>query len=105
MEMHADEEIKDIIFKRHILESVIIQEKREFNNILILKSEYNPCSIPRLTTKMGEKEIKKWEKNRSKTTKLEKDKEAEVKRKIYEIRKEKMKERRQGEKDTLPTKI
>ena len=54
---------------------------------------------------MGEKEIKEWEKNRSKTTKLEKDKEAEVKRKIYEIRKEKMKERRQGEKHTLPTKI
>ena len=59
MEMHADEEIKDIVFhakvvkytrsafERQILESVIIQEKRESNNILNSKSEYNRCSLPR----------------------------------------------------------
>ena len=43
-------------------------------------------------------------KNRVKSTRDEKEKEAEVKRKIFEIRKEKMKNRRNGEKDTLPNK-
>ena len=58
----------------------------------------------RLTTKMGEKEIKEWEKNREKSSREEKEQEAEVKRKIYEIRKNKTKERRKGENDTLPAK-
>ena len=116
VEVHGDEEIKDIVFhakvikftrsafERQILESVIIQDKRENNHILNSKSEYNRCSLPRLTTKMGEKEIKEWEKNRVKSTRDENEKEAEVKRKIFEIRKEKMKNRRNGEKDTCQTK-
>ena len=67
-------------FERQISESVLIQEKRETSHILNSKSEYNRCSIPRLTTKMGEKEIKEWEKNREKSSREEKEQEAEVKR-------------------------
>ena len=76
VEVHGDEEIKDIIFQarvlryaktafeRQILESVLIQEHRENNIILNSKSEYNRCSLPRLTKKMGEKEIREWEKTK-----------------------------------------
>ena len=60
--------------------------------------------MPRLTTKMVEKEIREWEKKRSTSRKEGKEKEAEVKRKIHEIRKDKMKNRKHEEKDTLPQK-
>ena len=53
---------------------------------------------------MGEKEIKEWEKTMQKSKKEEGEQEAEIKRKIYEIRKEKIKSRRSGENDTLPPK-
>ena len=78
-------------FERQILDSVLIQEHRENNIILNSKSEFNRFSFPRLTTKMGEKEIREKEKKRSTSTKEEMEKEAEVKRKIFEIRKDKMK--------------
>ena len=116
VEVHPGENISDVkfharvlkyaksAFERQITESVLIQEYRESNHILNSKSEYNRCSIPRLTTKMGEKEIKEWEKTRQKSKKEESEQEAEIKRKIYEIRKEKMKSRRCGENDNLPQK-
>ena len=40
-------------FERQILESVCIQENRH-HNLLNSKSEYNRCSIPRITLKMGD---------------------------------------------------
>ena len=43
-------------FERQILESVLIQENRH-HNILISKSEFNRCSITRLSLKMGDSEI------------------------------------------------
>ena len=44
-------------FERQIYESVLIQENRA-HNLLNSKSEFNRCSIPRLTLKMGDKELK-----------------------------------------------
>ena len=46
-------------FKRQILESVMIQRAR-VHHIMNNKSEYNRCAIPRLTVKLGEKELTKW---------------------------------------------
>ena len=64
------------------MESVIIQEERH-HHILNSKSEYNRCSLPRLTAKLGEKEWKRMEKD--KETELEKEKRLE--RRILEMRK------------------
>ena len=49
-------------FKRQILESVLIQGNRH-HNIMNSRSEYNRCALPRLATKMGEKEMKERKEN------------------------------------------
>ena len=46
-------------FERQILESVLIQKARE-QNIMNNKSEYNRCALPRLTAKLGERDMEKW---------------------------------------------
>ena len=48
-------------FERQILESVCIQQSTH-HNLLNSRSEYNRCSLPRLSTKLGDKEFKKYEK-------------------------------------------
>jgi hypothetical protein len=48
-------------FERQILESVIIQKNRN-HRLMNNKAEYNRCALPRLTTKLGEKELLKWRK-------------------------------------------
>ena len=60
-------------FERQILESVEIQKAR---NQLIMndKSEYNRCALPRLTKKLGEKELRKWREE----DKMEMEKEASI---------------------------
>ena len=45
--------------KRQVYESVMIQTKRN-HNLMNNKSEYNRCALPRLTTKLGEKDLEKW---------------------------------------------
>ena len=45
-------------FERQIHESVIIQQEREQHNILNSRSEYNRCSLPRISTHLGESEYK-----------------------------------------------
>ena len=71
LEMHEDEKrsnvefgLKVLIytrssFDRQILESVLIQGSRG-HHILNSRAEYNRCAVPRLVTKLGEKEMKKW---------------------------------------------
>ena len=44
-------------FERQVMESVIIQDERN-HNILNSKSEYNRCSLPRLTANLGDREWK-----------------------------------------------
>ena len=48
-------------FERQILESVLIQQNTS-HHILNSRSEYNRCSLPRLSTRLGDKEYKKYEK-------------------------------------------
>ena len=55
------------------MESVLIQQEMTKHNILNSKYEYNRCALPRLTTKIGDKESKEWSKE-----KLEEQAEAEV---------------------------
>ena len=50
-------------FERQILESVTIQQHRN-HHILNSRTEYNRCSIPRLSTRLGDKEFKKYEKGK-----------------------------------------
>ena len=71
LEMHENEERSKVefgmkvlrytrsSFERQILESVLIQGSRD-HQILNRRAEYNRCVIPRLVTKLGEKEMKKW---------------------------------------------
>ena len=47
-------------FERQILESVLIQQNTN-HHILNSRSEYNRCSLPRLSTRLGDKEYKKYE--------------------------------------------
>ena len=72
---HQDKEIGEVNFgirvvkftqsalERQILESVKIQEERKKHLIMNSKAEYSRCTIPRLTTKMGDKE---YDENRQK---------------------------------------
>ena len=46
-------------FERQILESVLIQKARE-QKIMNNKSEYNRCALPRLTAKLGERDMERW---------------------------------------------
>ena len=49
-------------FERQIMESVEIQKARKTSRIMNSKSEYNRCALPRLTAKLGEKDLEKWRK-------------------------------------------
>jgi hypothetical protein len=69
-------------FERQISESVMIQKSR-WHNIMNIKSKYNRCAIPRLTTKLGEKDLERWrDKDR-----IEMEKEAGIEEKIRERKK------------------
>ena len=80
-------------FDRQILESVLLQENLH-HHLLNSKSEYNRCAIPRLSSKLGEQEYKKY-------TEEEKEEEARnkaVEQRIRGLRKE-MNRRRRDEND------
>jgi hypothetical protein len=77
-------------FERQILESVVIQQERH-HNLLNSKAEYNRSAVPRLTSKMGENQFKKWGEEEEK----EKEKNEELENRIRVMRKERNKERRQ----------
>ena len=49
-------------FERQIMESVLIQHESKGHHIMNSKSEYNRCSLPRLTAKMGKREINRFKK-------------------------------------------
>ena len=75
-------------FERHILETVMIQKSRQ-HNIMNNKAEYIRCALPRLTAKLGERELEKWRE----VDKEEMLKEATIEEKIRIRKKEKAKER------------
>ena len=76
-------------FERQVAESVLIQQESNNHNILNSKSEYNRCALPRLTTKLGEKEFEKWKKEELEDKKKEED----LEKKIRTLRKERNKKR------------
>ena len=78
-------------FERQIRESVFLQQ---FGNdeILNSKSEFNRCSIPRLSTKLGEFEVKEGKEEEEQ----EKKKELDLLYRIRMLRKERNRERGRG---------
>ena len=67
---------------------VLIQKARH-NNIMNNKAEYNRCALPRLTAKLGEKDLDKWREE----DRREMEKEATIEEKIRIRKKEKAKRR------------
>ena len=70
------------------MESVIIQENRN-HHLLNSRSEYNRCAVPRLSTKIGENEYKKWEEDNE----TEREREEEIESKIRKLKKERNRNR------------
>ena len=68
LDKHLEDKPEDMIFRMKVLsfkrsayerqvhESVLIQQNRK-HNLLNSRSEFNRCSIPRLTVKLGDKEM------------------------------------------------
>ena len=85
-------------FERQILESVTIQHERNNHHLMNSKSEYNRCSLPRLSTKMGDQEMKEYK------IEQEKDKQDEeiLEKKIRTLRKELNKSRMHPTKESGP---
>ena len=79
-------------FERQVRESVYLQQFGK-DHILNSKSEYNRCSIPRLSTMLGEREVKEGIEKEE----IEKRKEMEILRKIRMLRKERNRDRRDRE--------
>ena len=84
-------------FERRIAESVMIQGNRS-HKLLNLKAEYNRCAIPRLVTKLGEKELDKWQKS----DKEDQESEDKIESKIRMLRKTRNKNRQAGVERTAP---
>ena len=76
--------------ERQITESVRIQEEQNRNYLMNSKSEYNRCSLPRLTSKMGNQD---YDKMRQEEIREEKEEETRVREEIRVRRKEKCKKR------------
>ena len=81
-------------FDRQILESVIIQQERLSHHLLNSRAEYNRCAIPRLSSKIGEKEYKKWEEEGER----EQEKEDILKEKIVQMKGERDRKQREARK-------
>ena len=78
-------------FERQIEEAVTIERKAKEGEILNSKCEYNQTTLPRLITRIGDREaeIKEWEKEIRK----EKEYEEKMEEKIRIMRKDRNKER------------
>ena len=86
-------EFKRTAFERQISEAVKIQAEAEKTetDILNSKSEYNSCCLPKLVTRIGDKEseIKAWEKELEEEKKIDE----KIEEKIRELRKKNNKAR------------
>ena len=71
-------------FERQVYESVAIQQEREQHHLLNSQSEYKRCSLPRLSTQLGENEYKKL----NKELHNEKQQEDLIESKIRNLRKQ-----------------
>jgi hypothetical protein len=84
-------------FERQILESVCIQQNTH-HNLLNSRSEYNRCSLPRLSTRLGDSDYKKFEKDLEEVKK----KEEALEQRIRDMRKTRNKARRPRSQKTNP---
>ena len=86
-------------FERQILESVKIQQERQDHFLLNSRAEFNRCAIPRLSSKIGERDLKKYEEEGEK----EKEREEVLKDKIIQLKRAKQQkeqeERKQANKE------
>ena len=100
---HSEESPQEMIFRMKILcfkrsayerqihESVLIQQNR--NHLLLnSKSEFNRCSLPRLTVKLGDREMDEL----SKTLREEQKKEDELEKVIRDLKKQSKKRQNDG---------
>ena len=87
-------------FERQIEEAVTIERKAKEGEILNSKCEYNQTTLPRLITRIGDREaeMKEWEKEIRK----EKEYEERMEEKIRILRKDRNKERLRTEKNVQP---
>ena len=83
-------------FERQITEACKIQEERRQHEILNSRAEYNRSAVPRLMTKLGDKEYKKY----GEDIRKEKTREDLIEEKIQRLRKERNMERRTAEANT-----
>ena len=86
-------------FERQVLESVKIQQEREGHYILNSRSEFNRCAVPRLTTKLGETDYRKYEQEMEK----EKEQEKLVCEKIIQMKKTRNKDRKNQQRKKEPS--
>ena len=77
-------------FERQIGESVEIQRERNHHHLMNSRSEYNRCSIPRLTAKLGDQDC---DRERLEEMREEREEMENVMKEIARRRKEKCKER------------
>ena len=94
LDQHEGENFGEIVFnlkvvrycksswERQISESVVIQQERH-HHLLNSKAEFNRSAVPRLATKIGESQYKKWEKENEK----DKEKHEALEEKIRNLRK------------------
>ena len=73
-------------FERQIHESVLIQASKP-HFLLNSKMEYNRCQIPRITIKMGEKEVKERKKDLEKEIQEKELRDQEIETKIRSLKK------------------
>ena len=71
-------------FERQITEAVTIMKESRKHDILNSKAEWSQCSLPRLTSRMGDKDLKEMEKE----IRIEKEKESKFEEKVRKLRKE-----------------
>ena len=83
---------------RQMLESVTIQQNTNTHHILNSRSEYNRCSLPRLSTRLGDSDFKKYEKE----LEIAKKKEEGLEHQIRNMRKARNKLRRTRSQKTVP---
>ena len=114
VEVHPGEEFEDVkwgmfvlkylrtAFDRQIEEAVTIHQGSDENQLLNSKSEYNQSALPRLVTRLGDREaeIKEFEKELRK----EKEDEERIEEKVRQIRKERNRARLNTEKNPQPKK-
>ena len=110
LDKHRDARPEDVIFRMKVLcfkrsayerqvhESVLIQQNR-MHHLLNSKSEFNRCSLPRLTVKLGDREMSEL----AEKMKIEQRKEDQLEKEIKEMKKQSQKRSPENQADHQPS--